>query len=275
MGIKKFKPITPGLRQKMVSDFAEITTDRPLKALVKGKKNDGGRSGAGRIAVRRRGGGHKQRYRIIDFKRNKDGIPGKVATIEYDPNRSARIALIHYADGEKRYIIAPNGLSVGDTIESGQGIKARTGNSMTLADIPIGTEIHNIELHPGHGAQLVRSAGNSAQLLAREGKYATVRLPSKEMRLIHIACRATVGQVGNIDKENISLGKAGRARWLNKRPKVRGVVMNPVDHPMGGGEGKTSGGRHPCTPQGIPTKGYKTRRKRRNSNKFIVRGRKK
>ena len=224
--------------------------------------------------MRRRGGGHKRRYRIIDFKRDKDAIPAKVAAIEYDPNRSARIALIHYADGEKRYILAPTGLKVGDQVMSGEAAEIRVGNVLPLEKIPLGTEVHNIELKPGKGGQMVRGAGASAQLMAKEGGYVQVRLPSGEVRMVRLNCRATIGQVGNLDHVNITLGKAGRSRWLGRRPKVRGVVMNPVDHPMGGGEGKSSGGRHPTTPWGKPTKGYKTRKKNKKSNAYIVKRRK-
>ncbi len=270
MGIKKFKPITPGQRFKTVSDFAEITTDKPLKKLTKGISKKAGRGAGGRISVRRRGGGHKRRYREIDFKRNKIGIEGKVTTIEYDPNRSARIALITYTDGEKRYIIAPDKLEVGMKIIAGPSVKAILGNALPLKNIPLGTLVHNIEMSPGRGGQMARSAGSYAQLVAKEGNYCNLKLPSGEVRKILNICVATVGQVGNVDNENISLGKAGRSRWLGRRPKVRGVAMNPVDHPHGGGEGKTSGGRHPVSPTGVPTKGYKTRKKKKNSNKFIV-----
>ncbi len=274
MPVKSFRPITPGQRFKTVSSFEEITKTEPEKSLLVPLSKKAGRNNKGRITVRRRGGGHRRMYRIIDFKRDKDSIPAKVAAIEYDPNRSARIALLFYADGEKRYIIAPNGLNVGDEIISGEDAGIRVGNTLPLAKIPMGTAIHNIELKPGKGGQMVRTAGASAQLMAKEGKYAQVRLPSGEVRMVLLTCRATIGQVGNLEHENISLGKAGRSRWLGRRPKVRGVVMNPHDHPMGGGEGKTSGGRHPTTPWGKPTKGYKTRKKNKKSDAYIVKRRK-
>jgi len=270
LGIKKFKPTTPSLRFKTVSDFKEITTDKPLKKLTKGLTKSGGRGAGGRISVRRRGGGHKRRYRYIDFKRNNFDIEGTVLSIEYDPNRSARIALIEYSDGEKRYILAPDKLKVGSKVISGANVKAVVGNSLSLKNIPLGTLIHNIELYPGRGGQIVRSAGTYAQLVAKEGKYCNLKLPSGEVRKVLNTCFASVGQVSNVDNENISLGKAGRSRWLGRRPKVRGVAMNPVDHPHGGGEGKTSGGRHPVSPWGVPTKGYKTRSKKKLSSKFIV-----
>ncbi|GGJ01091.1 50S ribosomal protein L2 [Alicyclobacillus cellulosilyticus] len=274
MGIKKYRPTSPGRRFMSVSTFEEITTDEPEKSLLVPLKKRAGRNNQGRITVRHRGGGHKRMYRIIDFKRDKDGIPAKVATIEYDPNRSARIALLHYADGEKRYIIAPVGLKVGDTVMSGPNADIKPGNALPLANIPVGTVIHNIELYPGRGGQLVRAAGAAAQLLAKEGDYAHVRLTSGEVRLIRLECRATVGQVGNLDHENINIGKAGRSRWLRRRPAVRGVAMNPVDHPHGGGEGKAPIGRKsPVTPWGKPTLGKKTRKKNKPSNKFIVRRR--
>jgi large subunit ribosomal protein L2 len=253
--------------------FEEITSTTPERSLIRSLKKSGGRNNNGRITSRHRGGGHKRRYRIIDFKRTKDGVPAKVASIEYDPNRSARVALLHYVDGEKRYILAPAGLHVGDTIMSGPQADIRPGNAMALRDMPLGSTIHNIELSPGKGGQLIRGAGTSAQLMAREGDYAQIRLTSGEMRLVRVVCRATLGRVGNADHESITLGKAGRSRWLGRRPHVRGVVMNPVDHPHGGGEGKTSGGRHPCTPWGVPTKGYKTRRNKR-TDKYIQRRRK-
>ncbi|HSR53850.1 MAG TPA: 50S ribosomal protein L2 [Acidobacteriota bacterium] len=274
MAIRKYNPTSPGTRHRTSQRREEITADKPLKALTKGKKRISGRDGKGQIAVRRRGGGHKRKYRAIDFKRQKDGIPATVASIEYDPNRSARIALLHYADGDKRYILAPNGLQPGDKVESGSSADIMPGNNLPLLNIPLGATIHNIELSQGRGGQLVRSAGAAAQLVAKEGSYAQVRLPSGEVRRIHIHCRATVGQVGNVNHENVSLGKAGAKRWRGRRPKVRGVVMNPVDHPMGGGEGRTSGGRHPCSPWGWQTKGKKTRRNKR-TDKFIVRRRKK
>ena len=251
--------------------FEEVTTDRPLKKLTVGKRRTGGRNNTGRLRVRHRGGGHKQSYRIIDFRRNKPGIPGRVATIEYDPNRSARIALIHYVDGEKRYIIAPLGLGVGQTVVNSETADIMPGNTMPLKAMPLGTAIHNIELKPGRGGQLVRSAGSSAQLMARDAGWAQVKLPSGEIRKVREVCQATVGQVGNLDHENISLGKAGRKRWLGIRPTVRGVAMNPIDHPLGGGEGRTSGGRHPCTPWGVREK--RTRNNKR-TQKFIVRRRK-
>lgn len=273
MAVKRFKPYTPSRREMSVSDFAEITKSTPEKSLTKGKSEKAGRNNRGRITMRRRGGGHKQKYRLIDYRRNKDGVPGKVAAIEYDPNRSARIALIHYADGDKRYILAPKGLEVGKTILSGEGIEFEVGNSLPLVAIPLGTMVHNVELRPGRGGQMARSAGNACQILAREGRFVALRLPSGEMRRIHSECRATIGEVGNSDHSNINLGKAGRSRWLGRRPKVRGVVMNPVDHPHGGGEGRTSGGRHPVSPWGTPTKGYKTRKKKKASNQFIIRRR--
>src|SRR5262245_13584615 len=272
MGVKKFKPTSAGRRFQSVSDFAEITTDKPYKPLTSGKMRTGGRDNKGYIAFRHRGGGHKRLLRLIDFRREKDGVPAKVATIEYDPNRSARIALLSYADGEKRYIIAPAGLAVGQTVLSGDTADIVVGNSVPLKIIPLGTTIHNLELKRGKGGQLVRSAGGAAQLLAKEGEYAQVRLPSGEVRKVHIDCRATIGQVGNIEHENQSIGKAGRNRWKGWRPFVRGVAMNPVDHPHGGGEGKTSGGRHPVTPWGVPTKGYKTRNNPR-TQRFIVKRR--
>jgi large subunit ribosomal protein L2 len=274
MPVKSFRPITPSQRFKTVSTFEEITTSKPEKSLLLPLRKNAGRNNQGRISVRRRGGGHKRYYRIIDFKRNKDNIPAKVATIEYDPNRSARIALLHYKDGEKRYILAPDGLKVGDQVMSGETAEFKVGNVLQLDKIPMGTAVHNVELKPGHGGQLVRGAGASAQLMAKEGKYVQLKLPSGEVRIVPFNCRATIGQVGNLDHVNITLGKAGRARWLGRRPKVRGVVMNPVDHPMGGGEGKSSGGRHPTTPWGKPTKGYKTRSKRKKSNAYIVKRRK-
>lgn len=276
MGIKHFKPTTPSRRHMTVSTFDEITTDKPEKSLVVPLVRKAGRNNQGRLTVRHQGGGHKRKYRIIDFKRNKDGIPGKVATIEYDPNRSANIALIHYADGEKRYIIAPHGIQVGATIMSGPDADIRVGNALPLRNIPVGTVIHNIELKPGRGGQLVRAAGASAQLLGKEGKYAIIRLTSGETRMVHLDCRATIGQVGNLDHELITVGKAGRSRWLGKRPAVRGSVMNPVDHPHGGGEGRAPIGRKsPVTPWGKPTLGYKTRKKNKASDKYIIRRRKK
>jgi large subunit ribosomal protein L2 len=275
VGIKKFKPITPTQRYKTVSTFEEITKDKPQKSLTKGKSKTGGRGAGGRITVRRRGGGHKRKYRYIDFRRDKYDVPGKVASIEYDPNRSARIALIHYADGEKRYILAPNKLEVGDSIISGEKVKTKIGNSLPLKNIPLGTIVHNVELTRGRGGQMVRSAGSYAQIMSREGKYVAIKLPSGEQRLIFGDCFATVGQVSNIEHEQIILGKAGKTRWLGRRPKVRGVAMNPVDHPHGGGEGRSSGGRHPVTPWGKPTKGAKTRNKKKLSEKYIVSRKKK
>jgi large subunit ribosomal protein L2 len=275
MAVKKYKPTSPGRRFQTVSTFEEITATRPEPSLTVALKKTGGRNNLGRITCRHRGGGHKRFYRVIDFKRNKDSVPAKVATIEYDPNRSARIALLHYVDGEKRYIIAPEGLKVGDMVVSGAEADIKVGNALPLRNIPPGTPIHNIELKKGKGAQIVRSAGTSAVIMAKEKKYAQVRLPSGEVRLVHLDCKATIGVIGNADHGNISIGKAGRSRWLGRRPKVRGVAMNPVDHPHGGGEGRTSGGRHPVTPWGVPTKGYKTRKKRNPSDKYIVRRRKK
>lgn len=276
MGIKSFKPTSPARRQMTVSTFEEITKKEPEKSLTVSLNKKAGRNAHGRITVRHRGGGAKRKYRIIDFKRNKDGIPGRVAAIEYDPNRTANIALINYADGEKRYIIAPYKLKVGDIIESGENVDIKIGNALPLRNIPVGTTIHNIELKPGKGGQLVRSAGNSAQLMAKEGDYALVKLPSGEVRKIRLECRATIGQVGNIDHENITIGKAGRKRHMGIRPTVRGSVMNPNDHPHGGGEGRAPIGRPtPVTPWGKPTLGYKTRKKNKPSDKFIVRRRKK
>jgi len=273
MGIKKFKPTSAGRRFQTVSDFAEITKKEPEKSLLAPLKKKAGRNNYGRITTRHVGGGHKRRYRIIDFKRNKYGVPGRVDAIEYDPNRSARIALIVYADGEKRYIIAPIGLKVGDTVTSGPDADIKSGNALPIRRIPLGTVIHNIELTPGKGAQLARSAGTSAQLMAKEGNYAHLRLPSGEVRMVHLDCYATIGQVGNPEHELISVGKAGRKRWLGVRPTVRGTAMNPVDHPHGGGEGKATPGRHPVTPWGKPTLGYRTRGKK-ESDKYIVRPRK-
>jgi len=274
MGIRKYNPTSPGLRGMTVSTFEEITTSTPEKSLTVTLKKRAGRNVRGKITVRHRGGGTRPKYRIIDFKRDKDGIPGRVATIEYDPNRSANIALIVYADGEKRYIIAPNRLAVGDIIESGTEVDIKVGNALPVKNIPVGTIIHNIELKPGKGGQMVRAAGNGAQLMAKEGDYATIRLPSGEMRKIRLECRATVGEVGNLDHENIKIGKAGRKRHMGIRPTVRGSVMNPNDHPHGGGEGKTGIGRvSPVTPWGKPTLGYKTRKKNNPSNKYIVKRR--
>jgi large subunit ribosomal protein L2 len=273
MAIRKLKPTSPGRRFQTVLDFEEITRARPEKSLTEGLTKKAGRNNNGRITSRRRGGGHKRLYRLIDFKRDKRDIPAKVATIEYDPNRSARIALLHYADGEKRYILAPVGLAVGDSVLAGDGADIKPGNALFLHKIPVGTVVHNVELNPGRGGQFCRSAGTYAQLIAKEGKYALLRLPSGEVRKVLSACTATVGQVGNIHHENVSLGKAGRNRWLGRRPKVRGVAMNPVDHPLGGGEGKSSGGRHPCSPWGMPSKGYKTRKRKKSSSKLIVKRR--
>lgn len=275
MGIRKYKPTSPGRRHGSVLDYSEITHVGPEKSLLRPLKKTGGRNNQGRITSRRRGGGHKRRYRLIDFKRNKPGVPAVVKTIEYDPNRSANIALLVYADGEKRYIVAPLGLKVGQPIMSGPGSEPNTGNAMPLANIPLGMTIHNIELNAGRGGQICRSAGSSAQLAAREGAYATVELPSGEVRRIHVSCMATIGRVGNTDHQNVKLGKAGRRRHLGRRPKVRGTAMNPHDHPMGGGEGRTAGGRHPCSPKGVLSKGGKTRSRKNPSNKFILRRRKK
>ncbi len=275
MGIKKYKPTTDGRRGMSVSDFAEITRSRPEKSLLSTRTGKGGRNNRGRITVRHRGGGHKRRYRVIDFKRDKLGVPGKVAAIEYDPNRSARIALIHYVDGEKRYILHPLNLNVGDVVVSSDTADIKPGNAMHLHAVPLGTWVHNIEMQIGHGGQLCRSAGTYAQLMAKEGAYVLLRLPSGELRQVHRNCRGTIGQVGNLQHENIVIGKAGRSRWLGRRPTVRGSAMNPVDHPHGGGEGRTTGGRHPVTPWGKPTKGYRTRSRKKTSSKFIVKRRKK
>ena len=272
MAVKKVKPTSPGRRFQSFSGFEEISKTTPEKSLVRILKKTGGRNVNGRITSRRRGGGHKRYYRIIDFKRDKEGIPATVAAIEYDPNRSARIALLHYADGEKRYIIAPLKLSVGDTVMSGPEADIQPGNALPLANIPLGTHIHNIELRIGKGGQIVRSAGTFAQLMAKEDRYALVKLPSSEVRMVLLNCKATVGQLGNITHENVSLGKAGRNRWKGRRPKVRGVAMNPVDHPMGGGEGRSSGGRHPCSPWGVPSKGFRTRKNKR-TDRYIVKRR--
>lgn len=274
MGIKKFRPVTPTLRYKTVLDKAEITEEKPFKPLTKGKTGDSGRGFKGQITVRRRGGGHKRKLRLIDFKRNKYGIPGKVVSIEYDPNRSANIALISYVDGDKRYIIAPETVKVGDRIEAGEKVEIKAGNALPLKNIPLGSSIYNIELHRGKGGQLVRSAGTTAVLTAKEEDYCLVKLPSGEIRKIHSECYSTIGIVGNKDHINVTIGKAGRSRWMNKRPKVRGVAMNPVDHPLGGGEGKSSGGRHPVSPTGQPTKGYKTRKKHKYSDNYIIKRRK-
>ena len=275
MGIRKYKPTTPGRRGSSVADFTEITRSTPEKSLVRPLPKKGGRNNTGKITTRHKGGGHKRQYRLIDFRRHdKDGVDARVAEIEYDPNRSARIALVQYEDGEKRYIIAPNGLKVGQVIASGNGVAPEVGNSLPLSEIPVGTLVHNIELRPGQGAAMARSAGTFAQLAAREGKYAVLRLPSGETRMVSVACRATVGTVSNPDHNLESSGKAGRSRWLGRRPHNRGVVMNPVDHPMGGGEGRASGG-HPRSRKGLPAKGYKTRNPKASSNKFIIERRKK
>jgi len=274
MAVKTYRPITPARRQMTSADFSGLTKKAPEKALLAPLPNKGGRNAYGRITVRHRGGGARRKYRIIDFKRDKDGVRGKVEAIEYDPNRSAYIALIYYADGEKRYILAPNGLKKGDEVFSGEASDIKAGNCLPLQNIPLGTVIHNIELKPGAGAQIVRSAGSSAQLMAKEGAYAQIRLPSGEVRMIRINCRASIGQVSNLDNENLNIGKAGRKRWLDRRPKVRGVVMNPVDHPHGGGEGKSPIGMPgPVTPWGRPTLGYKTRKKKKQTDKFIVKRR--
>jgi len=274
MAIKKVKPTSAGRRFQTYTGAKEITATTPEKSLLRPIRGKGGRNSYGRTTCRYRGGGHKRHYRLIDFKRDKDGIPAKVATIEYDPNRSARIALLHYVDGEKRYILAPQHLVVGDTVVSGLEADIKPGNALPLHKIPLGTHIHNIELRVGRGGQIVRSAGAYAQLMAKESKYALIKLPSGEVRMVLLSCKATIGQLGNVEHENVSLGKAGRKRWLGRRPKVRGVAMNPVDHPMGGGEGRSSGGRHPCTPWGKPTKGYRTR-KRKPSDRYIVKRRSK
>jgi len=275
MAIRKLKPNTPGTRYQSISTFDEITRTSPEKSLTVSLKKSGGRNNHGRITSRHIGGGHKRRYRIIDFKRNKFDVPAKVFSIEYDPNRSCRIALLHYLDGEKRYILAPDGLKVGDMVKSGESVEIKIGNAMKLKHIPLGSLVHNVELKPGKGGQMARSAGMSISLAAKEGNYAQLKLPSGEVRLVSLECMATYGEVGNAEFENISLGKAGRSRWLGKRPKVRGVVMNPVDHPMGGGEGRSSGGGHPVSPWGQPAKGLKTRSKNKQSNKFIIKRRKK
>jgi len=271
MAVRRYKPTTPGRRGASVSTFEEITRSKPEKSLTEKGTKRAGRNAYGRITTRHQGGGNKRRFRVIDFRRDKDGVPARVAEIEYDPNRSSRIALLHYADGEKRYILAPQGLQVGDKLMSGEGAEIRPGNALPLRNIPVGTIIHAVELKPGAGAKMARSAGASVQLVAKEGRFATLRLPSGEMRLVHSVCRATVGAVGNPEHELVSLGKAGRSRWLNKRPSVRGVAMNPVDHPLGGGEGKSSGGRHPVSPWG--QKEGRTRKKNKASSRYIVRRR--
>ncbi|MDD2966130.1 MAG: 50S ribosomal protein L2 [Desulfovibrionaceae bacterium] len=273
MAVRKLKPTSAGRRFQTVSDFAEITRTTPEKSLTEGLTKKAGRNNYGRVTSRRRGGGVKRLYRIIDFKRDKMGVQATVAHIEYDPNRTARIALLHYADGEKRYILAPVGLTQGDHVVAGEGADIKPGNAMAMSRIPVGTNIHNIELNPGKGGQMCRAAGTYAQLIAKEGKYALLRMPSGEVRKVLAACMATVGQVGNLSHENESLGKAGRNRWLGRRPKVRGVAMNPVDHPLGGGEGRSSGGRHPVSPWGMPAKGYKTRDPKKASNKLIIKRR--
>ena len=273
MALKKYKPTTPALRYKTVTDYSGLTKKAPEKSLLEPVKKTGGRNNHAHITMRRMGGGHKRRYRRIDFKRDKHGVPAKVASIEYDPNRSAFISLLHYADGEKRYILAPLNLSVGDQVMAGPEADIKPGNTLPLENIPLGTHIHNIELRLGKGGQIVRSAGTYAQLMAKEDRYALVKLPSGEVRMVLLKCKATVGQLGNVNHENIHLGKAGRKRWLGKRPSVRGVAMNPIDHPMGGGEGKTSGGRHPCSPWGQLAKGLRTRKSKKKSDSMISRRR--
>lgn len=275
MGIKKYKPTSAGRRHGSVLDFSELTKKKPEKSLLRPLKKTGGRNNHGRITCRHRGGGAKRRYRVIDFKRRKEDVPARVAAIEYDPNRSANIALLHYADGEKTYILAPLGVKVGQTLMSGAKSEPNAGNAMKLADIPIGLQIHNVELQAGRGGQICRTAGSYAQLMAREGNYAVVLLPSRELRRIHINCRATIGRIGNTDHQNVKLGKAGRRRHMGRRPTVRGTAMNPVDHPMGGGEGRTAGGRHPCGPTAVLSKGGRTRRRNNPTDKFIIRRRKK
>ncbi len=272
MPIRKFRPVTAAQRFRSVSGFEEVTRTEPEKSLTEGLSKDSGRNHHGHITTRRRGGGHKRRYRRIDFRREKDGVPGRVAEIEYDPNRSARIALIHYADGDKRYILHPRGLEVGDEIVSGSGVEPRVGNALPLREVPLGTTVHAVELEPGKGAQMARSAGAAVQVVAREGVMVSLKLPSTEVRMVRGDCRATVGQVGNVDHELIRSGKAGRSRWLGRRPRVRGVAMNPIDHPLGGGEGRSSGGRPPVSPWGKP-EGKKTRKRKKQSDKQIVRGR--
>ncbi|MEE4117214.1 MAG: 50S ribosomal protein L2 [Marinilabiliaceae bacterium] len=274
MAVRKIKPVTPGQRHKIISAFDTITSSEPEKSLLRPLKKSGGRNNSGRMTMRYMGGGHKRRYRVIDFQRNKDGIKATVKTVEYDPNRSARIALLVYDDGEKRYIVAPNGLKVGQVVESGKGVAPEVGNALFMSDIPLGTVVHNIELKPGKGGVLARSAGSYAQLVAREGKYATIKLPSGETRMVLVTCRATVGTVSNPDHSLERSGKAGRSRWKGRRPRTRGVAMNPVDHPMGGGEGRASGG-HPRSRTGLPAKGFKTRSKKKYSDRYIVEKRKK
>ena len=275
MPVRKLKPRSPGSRSRTVPGFEEITKSTPEKRLLDAIARTGGRNNRGRLTAKRRGGGHRKQYRIIDFKRNKDGVEAKVASVEYDPNRSANIALLVYGDGEKRYILSPDGLGVGDRVTSGDDAEIRTGNSLPIKLIPEGTQVHNVELRCGKGGQMARSAGASAQLMAKEGSYATLKLSSGEVRLVAVSCRATIGVVGNSEHANVSYGKAGRTRWIGRRPRVRAVAMNPVDHPMGGGEGRSSGGRHPCSPWGQPAKGFKTRSPRKSSNKFILNRRKK
>ena len=275
MSVRKLKPRSPGVRFRTISGFEEITRSTPEKSLLNALARKGGRNNRGRLTAKRRGGGHRKQYRIIDFKRNKDGVEAKVASVEYDPNRSANIALLVYGDGEKRYILSPDGLGVGDRVTSGDQAEIRTGNSLPIKLIPEGTQVHNIELRCGKGGQMARSAGASAQLMAKEGSYATLKLSSGEVRLVGVSCRATIGVVGNSEHANVSYGKAGRTRWIGRRPRVRAVAMNPVDHPMGGGEGRSSGGRHPCSPWGQPAKGFKTRSPCKSSNKFILNRRKK
>lgn len=274
MGLKKFRPTSPGIRFKVTADFAELTRAEPEKSLLRPLHRTGGRNNVGRISCRQQGGGHKRHYRLIDFKRDKDNVPGKVVAVEYDPNRSSYIALINYADGEKRYILWPQGLGKGDVISSGESAQLKAGNAMELRHIPDGTAVHNIELYPGRGGQLVRSAGGMAHIASKEGGYVQIKMPSGEVRLINERCRATIGQIGNIDRENISSGKAGRSRWLRSRPHVRGVAKNPVDHPMGGGEGKSKGGNHPCSPWGQKSKGLKTRSNKKWSDRYIISRRK-
>ena len=275
MPVRKLKPRSPGSRSRTIPGFEEITKSTPEKRLLDAIARTGGRNNRGRLTAKRRGGGHRKQYRIIDFKRNKDGVEAKVASVEYDPNRSANIALLVYGDGEKRYILSPDGLGVGDRVTSGDDAEIRTGNSLPIKLIPEGTQVHNVELRCGKGGQMARSAGASAQLMAKEGSYATLKLSSGEVRLVAVSCRATIGVVGNSEHANVSYGKAGRTRWIGRRPRVRAVAMNPVDHPMGGGEGRSSGGRHPCSPWGQPAKGFKTRSPRKSSNKFILNRRKK
>ena len=275
MPVRKLKPCSPGSRSRTIPGFEEITKSTPEKRLLDAIARTGGRNNRGRLTAKRRGGGHRKQYRIIDFKRNKDGVEAKVASVEYDPNRSANIALLVYGDGEKRYILSPDGLGVGDRVTSGDQAEIQTGNSLPIKLIPEGAQVHNIELRCGKGGQMARSAGASAQLMAKEGSYATLKLSSGEVRLVGVSCRATIGVVGNSEHANVSYGKAGRTRWIGRRPRVRAVAMNPVDHPMGGGEGRSSGGRHPCSPWGQPAKGFKTRSPRKSSNKFILNRRKK